>query len=119
MDETEKAPADFPRDDIPGAVCGAHPKLLLTKVGDRFLTGFTEDEIYRRWLVCEDLVQQIVAKTGKRMREGRINYLNDYVNKLQVWLEAQVWEGWSVTSAEARWMRDRIQKLVEEQRASE
>ncbi len=119
MDETEKAPVDFPRSETPGAVSGAQPKLLLTKVGDRFVAGFTEDEIYRRWLVCEDLVQQIVTKTGKRMREGRINDLNDYVNKLQVWLEAQVWEGWSVTSAEARWMRDRIQKLVEEQKASE
>lgn len=119
MDETQKAPVDFPRDDAAGAVSGAQPKLLLTKVGDRFVAGMDEGEIYRRWLVCEDLVQQIVAKTGKRMREGRINDLNDYVKKLQVWLEAQVWEGWSVTSAEARWMRDRIQKLVEEQRTPE
>ena len=119
MTSAETTPPDFPREPELGSVSGAQPKLLLTKVGDRFLTGFTEDEVHRRWLVCEDLVQQIVAKTGKRMREGRINDLNDHVNKLQVWLEAQAWEGWSVTSAEARWMRDRIQKLVEEQRTPE
>ena len=119
MTSAETTPPDFPREPELGSVSGAQPKLLLTKVGDRFLTGFTEDEVHRRWLVCEDLVQQIVAKTGKRMREGRINDLNDYVNKLQVWLEAQVWEGWSVTSAEAWWMRDRTQKLVEEQRTPE
>ena len=115
MDEVEKAPADFPRESAPGSVSGAQPKLLVVKVGGRFSSGVDEGEIYRRWAVCEDLVQQLVVKTVKRMREGRVADLDDYANKLQRWLEVQEWEGWRVTSQEAKWMRDRIKTLVQEQ----
>lgn len=77
------------------------PKLLLSKVDGRFLPDIVEEEVNRRWLVCEDLVQQLVVKTVRRMKEGRVNDLDDYVNRLQLWLEAQAWDGWKVTSAEA------------------
>lgn len=115
MDGVEKAPADFPREGALASVSGAQPKLLVTKVGDRFSAEVDEEESYRRWVVCDDLVQQLVVKTVKRIREGRVKDLDDYVNKLQSWLEAQDWEGWKVTGQEARWMRDRIKTLVEEQ----
>lgn len=115
MDEAEKAPADFPRDDTPGAVSGVQPKLLLTKIGDRFVAGMDEEEIYRRWLLCEDTVQQLVVKTVKRMKEGRIDDLDVYVDKLRWWLESQEWDGWRFTGAETRWIRDRIRQLVHEQ----
>lgn len=114
MDGVKKAPADFPRERAPGSVSGVQPKLLVVKVDDRFSSGVDEEEICRRWLVCEDLVQQLVVKTVKRMREGRVANLDDYVNKLQQWLEAQEWAGWKVAWPEARWMRDRIKTLVEE-----
>lgn len=115
LDETQKAPADFPRDDTPGAVSGAQPKLLLTKIGDRFVAGMDEGEIYRRWLVCDDMVQQLVVKTTKRMKGGRVDNLDAYVDKLRQWLESQEWDGWRLTGAEARWIRDRIRHLVNEQ----
>lgn len=108
----QKAPEDFPRQHAPGSASGAQPKLLVVKVDARFISAVDEEEIYRRWLVCEDLVQQLVVKTVKRMREGRVANLDDYVNKLQQWLEAQEWEGWKATWLEARWMRDRIKALV-------
>lgn len=113
MDEKQKAPADFPRENAPGSVSGVQPKILVVKVDDRFISEVDEEEIYRRWLVCDDLVQQLVAKTVKRMREGRVADLDDYVNKLQQWLEAQEWDGWKVTGPEARWTCDRIKALVE------
>ena len=117
LSTAEKAPTDFPREPTLGGVSGVQPKLLLSKVDGQFLPDIDEEEVHRRWLVCEDLVQQLVVKTVKRMLEGRVNDLDDYVNKLQLWLEAQAWDGWKVTSAEARWMRDRIQRLVEERKA--
>jgi hypothetical protein len=113
VDEIQKTPADFPRQPAPGSVSGVQPKLLVVKVDNLFISETDEDEIYRRWLVCEDLVQQLVSKTVKRMREGRVADLDDYVNKLQQWLEAQEWDGWKVTWPEARWMGDRIKALVE------
>lgn len=115
MAEVEKAPAAFPRERVTGSISGAQPKLLVVKVGDRFSAEVDEDEIFRRWTVCEDLVHQLCEKTVKRMREGRIADLDDYVNKLQQWLERQEWEGWRVTLQEAKWMRDRIKTLVLEQ----
>lgn len=113
MDGIERAPADFPRQTEVGSVSGAQPKLLVVKVNGEFRPDVDEEEIYRRWQVCEDLVQQLTVKTVKRMREGRVADLDDYVNKLQQWLEAQEWDSWKVTWPEARWMRDRIKALVE------
>lgn len=113
---TEKsAPKYFPRGPELGSIGGAQLKVLATKIDGRFVAGeVNEEEIYGRWTVCEDLVQQLVAKTARRKQEGRIDNLDAYVNKLQQWLEAQVWDGWRVTGPEARWMRDRIKVLVEE-----
>lgn len=116
MDEVEKAPADFPREHAPGSISGVQPKLLVIKVDDRFTSEIDEEEIYRRWSICKDLVQQLVEKTVKRMREGRVADLDDYVNKLLQWLEVQEWEGWKVTWPEARWMCNRIKTLVEEEK---
>lgn len=113
MDDVENAPEDFPREPALGSISGVQPKLLVIKVDGEFRSDVNEGEIYRRWLVCEDLVQQLTLKTTKRMREGRIPSVDDYVNKLQKWLEAQEWEGWKVTGPEAKWMRDRIKALVE------
>ena len=113
MHEDEKAPADFPREPAPGSISGLQPKLLVTKVDGEFRPTVDEEEIYRRWLVCEDLVQQLNLKTVKRLREGRIANLDDYINKLQQWLEVQEWDGWTLTCPEAQWMRHRIKTLVE------
>lgn len=113
--EVEKAPADFPRDSAPGSVSGAQPKLLVVKVDGKFRPDVDEEEIFRRWTICDDLVQQLVEKTVNRMREGRVENLDDYVNKLQQWLQSQDWEGWRVTLPEAKWMRNRIRTLVLEQ----
>lgn len=111
----KSAPKDFPRRPDLGSIGGAQLKVLATKVDGRFVAvEVTEEEVNARWTVCEDLVQQLVAKTARRKQEGRIDNLDAYVNKLQQWLEAQVWGGWRVTGAEARWMRDRIKALVEE-----
>lgn len=115
MAEVEKAPADFPRGSAPGSVSGAQPKLLVVKIDGKFRPDVDEEEIFRRWTICDDLVQQLVEKTVKRMREGRVANLDDYVNKLQQWLESQEWEGWRVTLPEAKWMRDRIKTLALEQ----
>lgn len=117
MDDV-KAPEDFPREPALGSISGVQPKLLVVKVDDQFIPEVDEQQICRRWQVCEDLVQQLTVKTVKRMREGRIADLDDYVKKLQQWLEAQEWEGWKVTSPEAQWMRDRIKKLVEAEKGS-
>lgn len=116
MDEIQKAAADFPREFPPGSVSGVQPKRSVTKVGDKFILAVDKEEIYRRWTVCEDLVRKLVEKTVKRMNEGRVTDLGDYVKKLQQWLEAQEWEGWKVPWLEALWTRDRIRALVEDER---
>nr|WP_315848395.1 hypothetical protein [uncultured Rhodoferax sp.] len=111
----KSAPKDFPRRPDLGSIGGAQLKVLATKFDGRFVAGqVTEEEVSARWTVCEDLVQQLATKTARRKQEGRIENLNVFVNKLQQWLESQVWDGWRVTGPEARWMRDRIKLLVEQ-----
>ena len=113
MDGIARAPVDFPRLTEVGSVSGAQPKILVVKADGQFRPAINEEEIYRRWQVCEDLVQQLYAKTVKRMQEGRVADLDEYVDKLRQWLEAQEWDGWKVTPPESRWMRDQIRTLVE------
>ena len=86
--EFEKVPLDFPRPILLGAVPGAQPKFLAVSYGGRFYApGCTPPELYERWTVCEDLAQQLSAKSlesqrGKRSHMSEIEILDQYLPRL-------------------------------------
>ncbi|MDH1255972.1 hypothetical protein N5C67_25370 [Comamonas thiooxydans] len=56
-----KAPLDFPRQQSFSALSGAQPKLSVVKIDGRYyLDQPDEDEIYQRYDVCADLVNQLI-----------------------------------------------------------
>lgn len=99
--EFEKVPSDFPRPLNLGAVPGAQPKFLAVSYGGRFYShGCTPPELYERWTVCEDLAQQLSAKSlesrlGKRSHISEVEILDQYLPRLI----ATKW----TSEAEARW----------------
>lgn len=83
-----KVPSDFPRPDIPGAVSGFQPKLLLVSYEGKFYPpGCTPPELYRRWERCEDLAHQLATKSleskkGKRSHMSEVEILDQYLPRL-------------------------------------
>lgn len=53
-------PEDFPRNPFPASLSGAQPKLAARLIDGRFIVGLTLDERVERYLVCVDLVEQLL-----------------------------------------------------------
>jgi hypothetical protein len=62
-------PEDFPDDTELGTVSGAIPKLLVYKLGRKFVDGMTTEELYLRYGVCFDMVNQIVDYCHRKLKE--------------------------------------------------
>lgn len=108
--EFEKVPLDFPRPLNLGAVPGAQPKFLAVSYGGRFYSpGCTPPELYERWTICEDLAQQLSAKSlesqrGKRSNMSEVEILDQYLPRLI----ATKW----TSEAEARWTIRRTAEIL-------
>jgi hypothetical protein len=107
----EGPPADFPRPVHLGAVAGAQPKLLMTEYMGRYYSpGCTPPELQERWNMCEDLAEQLVAKSleskaGKRSHMTETEILAQYLPRL---IETK----WT-SEAEAKWVIRRTGELLE------
>ncbi len=81
-------PEDFPQPEILGAVGGAQPKLLLVQYEGRlYAPGCTPPEVYAHWEHCEDLANQLAAKSleskmGKRSHMAEVEILEQYLPRL-------------------------------------
>ena len=103
-------PVDFPRPEIHGAVSGFQPKLLLTQhAGKFYAAGCIPPELYSRWDRCENLAQQLAAKSlesksGKRSHMSEIEVLEQYLPRL-------IATGWT-SKPEARFIIRRAAQLL-------
>ncbi|NYH18783.1 hypothetical protein [Paraburkholderia bryophila] len=57
-------PDDFPRETMAAALPGVQIKLGVRLINGQYVAE-TAEERYERWLVCEDLAQQLVAVARK------------------------------------------------------
>jgi len=94
-------PKDFPRTPSPGAVAGAQPKLVLRRVGDTFVSGWTEEELAERYDVCADFVTQLISY-GRRKLDIHPEWGREGLEKrLAAGIRAKPW---GFTEAEIAWM---------------
>ena len=98
-------PADFPRDTLLGAVPGAQAKLLARKVGDNYVVGLTQEELQERYIVCEDLVQQLVPYCSRKQREYATWTEAEILSKVAKALQAKKW---GQSPAEISWIIGRV-----------
>ena len=98
-------PADFPRKLSSGCVSGTQPKILLVQSGGRFTQGPSEEERAGRFLMCDDLVQQIVAHTRRKQLER----LDLTLEQLLVEIDKKMrTKGWEVYPPEFDWIMGRV-----------
>jgi hypothetical protein len=107
---SEQIPADFPRPGIASSVAGSQPKLAFVESnGEYYVSGCTPLEMLGRWEICEDLVQQFVAKAksdkaGKRSHLTETEILANYLGRLPD-------TGWC-SFEEARWIIHRTAAIL-------
>lgn len=103
-------PADFPK-AASGAVPGTQLKLLARVEVGRFVAGPGDADVLARYVVCEDLAQQLakysVRKGGKHPEWSR--------EQLQAKVAAAVRAkgfGWGLSPAEVEWVLQRLAELT-------
>lgn len=92
---------DFPREGRPGAIAGAHPKMLVREVDGRLVTGPTEDEVQARYELCVDLVAQLKAYCERKQRESPDLDRIALLHKVRAGVRH---EGWDLSNAELDWV---------------
>ncbi|QLB62956.1 hypothetical protein A9O66_11520 [Paraburkholderia caribensis] len=96
-------PDDFPRVSHQGALPGAQPKLLLRNIAGRYRAGPTDEEVYERYLVCEDFARQLASYTSRKMAENAWS-LQEAVSKVEAGILTKVRSGiWDFSDAEIAW----------------
>lgn len=118
---TEKAeefmveiPADFPRKLPNGSVTGVQPKLLVRQVGDRYLDGWTDEELKLRHENCEDLAQQFAGYCRRKAVENPEWSCEFNVNRAATGLAQKVRSGaWDITPDEEKWIISRFQIILD------
>lgn len=102
----KSTPEDFPRDQSMGAVTGVHPKLLVRKLGDSYRSGLTEEELYVRYDVCFDLVNQLVDYCHRKTAERPEWSQHELLQKVRKAVASRV--EWDFSPAEIEWMMKKL-----------
>jgi hypothetical protein len=98
-------PADFPRGLLPGSVPGAQPKLLVRKVGDKYLAGMTDEEWEQRYEICIDLSQQLILYCRRKQEDKPEWSTGDILRKISQGIRSK---NWGLSKAEIMWTMERV-----------
>lgn len=116
---TQRVPPDFPKPSSQGAISGAQPKLIVRKAGDEYRASPTDAEVYERYIVCDDLAQQLAAYTSRKMSANAWS-LEIAIAKVEVGVQKKVRSGvWDFSAAEIAWTLGRTRELLTGTAASE
>jgi hypothetical protein len=95
-------PADFPRDYGLGAVAGVQPKLVVRKLGDAHVHGLTPDELFARYDMCFDLVNQLADYCGRKLNERPDWAAAELFEKVQASVRTR--HEWDLSEGEVLWV---------------
>jgi hypothetical protein len=104
-------PADFPRDYGLSSVSGVQPKLAVRKIGDGYVSGLTGEELYVRYDVCFDLVNQLEVYCNRKLKEHPDWSGAELCDKVSVSLAART--DWDFSKGEIRWMLTQLCSRME------
>jgi hypothetical protein len=104
-----RIPPDFPHPAPAAAVPGAQPKVLATHFGNVFTAPAGQD-IAARHEVCEDLVQQLLAYSGRK-RSERPDWTREQVREKVVASTRQKAFAWGLSPAETEWVVKRFESI--------
>jgi len=105
-------PPDFPRTTAQGAISGAQPKLLLRKVGETYQAGPTDDEVYEKYIACDDLAEQLAAYASRKMTANAWS-MQTAISKVEAGVLKKVHSGiWDFSTAEVTWTIERTRQIL-------
>ncbi len=102
-------PEDFPRGNTAAALPGSQTKYLAREINGRFVVGLTQGELRERWENCEDLAQQLAARTLRKLAEGLISDLEAFYTETEHRVKGQ---GWGLSNDEVIWLIRRTRALA-------
>jgi len=106
--ETDEVPEEFPRDTMPAVVPGVQPKICVVLHNGVYIAGQTPEERHERWLICEDLVEQLVPVAEKEAAAHPEQSQNQTLERVQVSVARKGW----VSPDELTWMVHRLRTLL-------
>lgn len=100
-----EVPASFPRAASLGCVSGVHPKLLVVQSNGRYVTEENTAERVDRFLICEDLVDQLEPYCRQKRR---LNPTLALTKLLEAVRNSLVEKEWGFSDAELDWMMGEV-----------
>lgn len=106
-------PADYPSEFVPGAVSGAHPKLLLTSSSDgRFYSpGATPETKWRDWQYSVSLASAMVEKC-RASKAGKRHHMSESEILLQYYERAVKANGRYGTEEQLKWTFTKVAECL-------
>jgi hypothetical protein len=106
---TLKLPADFPRFNTTAALAGVQPKLATVLSNGMFSEGLADEELFQRYVVCEDLLTQLESYCRRK--------LNAMPGLEPAMFRANVRQGvlnkrWGLSVSEMDWVMSRLCDLM-------
>ncbi|WP_321952104.1 hypothetical protein [Paraburkholderia bannensis] len=101
-------PDDFPRDVAVSAVSGVSPKLCVRLSKGRYRDDLSDEDRHERWLICEDLAKQLVAKARNDANAHPAHSPEQTLSRIRAAVGKKQW----VTPRELDWLILRLQTLL-------
>ncbi len=98
-------PDDFPRDPFPASLSGSQPKFAARLVDGKYVVGLTEDERIERYLMCDDMVGQLIVYVEKKRVEKPDLGIVDLLGQVDVGIRRK---GWELGSVEFDWIMKQL-----------
>ncbi|WP_246529907.1 MULTISPECIES: hypothetical protein [Paraburkholderia] len=93
---------------MPAVVPGGQPKICVALTGGRYVAGQTREERHERWLICEDLADQLVPVARKDAAKHPEYPPEQTLERARV---AVARKGW-VSPDELAWLMRRLRTLL-------
>jgi hypothetical protein len=103
-------PEDFPHDPFPASLAGAQMKVSAREIDGRYVVGLTSDERRGRYLMCADLVEQLLAYTEKKRTQRRDLALEALLVDIDAGIRRK---GWEVGPVEFDWIMAQLRGSLE------
>lgn len=102
-------PHDFPTRPDPTAISGLQAKLPVRFVNGKYFSEFTPDELELRYVVCEDLVNQLVSYFKRKISEQPFRTPEQLLAAIE---ESVIKKDWDITQAELKWCMNKLRSAV-------
>ncbi|MGI0015273.1 MAG: hypothetical protein ACREBU_17800 [Nitrososphaera sp.] len=105
--KTVEVPKDFPADPFPASLSGAQFKVAVREIDGQYVIGLTREERVGRYLVCEDMVKQVMAFTEKKHRQRPDLTMEGLLDQIDAGIRLK---GWELGAREFDWIMGRVRR---------